>query len=206
MSCVCCDDAAESQALAESISGTDGVYVVPAFVGLGAPYWDQYARGAIVGMTRGSGRAQIVRATLEAIAYQTRDVVAAMSADSGLPLEALRVDGGAVVNDFLMQFQADMLGRASRATGCHRDDCAGSGLPGGAGGGLLEFARPNRRAMAAGAPLRTEHVRRPARIAVCRLAAGGRTSAWLGNGVNSGYAQICLAAADLSPSPSFSGS
>ncbi|MCY4145510.1 MAG: glycerol kinase GlpK [Chloroflexi bacterium] len=104
------DDAAESQALAESIAGTDGVYVVPAFVGLGAPYWDQYARGAIVGMTRGSGRAQIVRATLEAIAYQTRDVVAAMSADSGLPLEALRVDGGAVANDFLMQFQADILG------------------------------------------------------------------------------------------------
>ncbi|MCY4464551.1 MAG: glycerol kinase GlpK [Chloroflexi bacterium] len=104
------DDAAESQALAESIAGTGGVYVVPAFVGLGAPYWDPYARGAIVGMTRGSGRAQIVRATLEAIAYQTRDVVAAMSADSGLQLEALRVDGGAVVNDFLMQFQADMLG------------------------------------------------------------------------------------------------
>ncbi len=104
------DDAAESQALAESIAGTDGVYVVPAFVGLGAPYWDQYARGAIVGLTRGSGRAQIVRATLEAIAYQTRDVVTAMSDDSGLPLEALRVDGGAVVNDFLMQFQADILG------------------------------------------------------------------------------------------------
>ena len=83
---------------------------MPAFVGLGAPYWDQYARGAIVGLTRGSGRAQIVRATLESIAYQTRDVVAAMSADSGLALETLRVDGGAVANDFLMQFQADVLG------------------------------------------------------------------------------------------------
>ena len=103
-------DAAESEAIASGISGTDGVYVVPAFVGLGAPYWDQYARGTIVGLTRGSGRAQVVRATLESIAYQTRDVVAAMSADSGLPLEALRVDGGAVVNDFLMQFQADILG------------------------------------------------------------------------------------------------
>lgn len=102
-------DAAESEPIAESIASTDGVFVVPAFVGLGAPYWDQYARGTIVGMTRGSGRAQIVRATLESIAYQTRDVVAAMSADSGLPLESLRVDGGAVVNDFLMQFQADML-------------------------------------------------------------------------------------------------
>ncbi len=104
------DTAAESQALAESLADTGGVYVVPAFVGLGAPYWDQYARGTIVGMTRGSGRAQIVRATLEAIAYQTRDVVAAMSADAGLQLEALRVDGGAVANDFLMQFQADTLG------------------------------------------------------------------------------------------------
>ena len=102
--------AAESEAIATSIEGTDGVYVVPAFVGLGAPYWDQYARGAIVGLTRGSGRAQIVRATLESIAYQTRDVVAAMSADSGLALETLRVDGGAVANDFLMQFQADILG------------------------------------------------------------------------------------------------
>ena len=102
--------AAESEAIAASIESTDGVYLVPAFVGLGAPYWDQYARGAIVGLTRGSGRAQIVRATLESIAYQTRDVVTAMSADSGLALESLRVDGGAVANDFLMQFQADLLG------------------------------------------------------------------------------------------------
>ena len=102
--------AAESEAIATSIDSSDGVYMVPAFVGLGAPYWDQYARGAIVGLTRGSGRAQIVRATLESIAYQSRDVVAAMSADSGLALEALRVDGGAVANDFLMQFQADILG------------------------------------------------------------------------------------------------
>ncbi len=102
--------AAESEAIATGIKSTDGVYVVPAFVGLGAPYWDQYARGTIVGMTRGSGRAQIVRATLESIAYQTRDVVDAMSADSGLPLDTLKVDGGAVVNDFLMQFQADVLG------------------------------------------------------------------------------------------------
>ncbi len=104
------DTAAESEAIATSIDSSDGVYLVPAFVGLGAPYWDQYARGAIVGLTRGSGKAQIVRATLESIAYQSRDVVAAMSADSGLALEALRVDGGAVANNFLMQFQADILG------------------------------------------------------------------------------------------------
>ena len=104
--------AAESEAIANSVSGTDGVYVVPAFVGLGAPYWDQHARGLITGLTRGSGRAQIVRAALESIAYQTRDVVAAMSADASLALESLRVDGGAVANDFLMQFQADILGVA----------------------------------------------------------------------------------------------
>ncbi len=103
-------DAGESEALAQSIADTGGVYVVPAFVGLGAPYWDQYARGTIVGLTRGSGRAQIVRATLESIAFQTRDVLEAMHADSGLSLQALRVDGGAVRNSFLMQFQADVLG------------------------------------------------------------------------------------------------
>ena len=104
------DSAAESESIAASIDSSDDVYVVPAFVGLGAPYWDQYARGAIVGLTRGSGRAQIVRATLESIAYQTRDVVSAMSADAGLAVDTLRVDGGAAVNDFLMQFQADILG------------------------------------------------------------------------------------------------
>ena len=104
------DSAAESEGIAQSIVDTGGVYVVPAFVGLGAPYWDQYARGTIVGLTRGSGRAQIVRATLESIAYQSRDVVEAMKADSGIALKALRVDGGAVRNDFLMQFQADILG------------------------------------------------------------------------------------------------
>ena len=102
--------AAESESIAASINSSDDVYIVPAFVGLGAPYWDPYARGAIIGLTRGSGRAQIVRATLESIAYQTRDVVSAMSADAGLAVDTLRVDGGAAVNDFLMQFQADILG------------------------------------------------------------------------------------------------
>ena len=87
-----------------------GVYVVPAFTGLGAPYWDMYGRGAIVGLTRGAGRAQLVRATLEAIAFQTSDVVRAMEQDSGMPLSQLRVDGGASANNFLMQFQADILG------------------------------------------------------------------------------------------------
>jgi len=104
------ESAAETAAIAESIPDTGGVYMVPAFVGLGAPYWDQFARGAIVGLTRGSGRSQLVRAVLESIAYQTRDVVSAMQQDSDLALAALRVDGGMVRNDFLMQFQADILG------------------------------------------------------------------------------------------------
>ncbi len=83
---------------------------MPAFAGLGAPYWDAYARGALVGLTRGSGRAQIVRATLEATAYQTRDVLDVMRRDSGIDVPRLRVDGGMTANDFLMQFQADILG------------------------------------------------------------------------------------------------
>jgi glycerol kinase len=102
--------AAESEALARSVDDTGGVYLVPAFVGLGAPYWDERARGILVGITRGTARAHVVRATLESIAYQARDVVACVQRDSGLTLEALRVDGGACQNDFLMQFQADVLG------------------------------------------------------------------------------------------------
>jgi glycerol kinase len=102
--------AQETEALAAGIGDTGGVYLVPAFVGLGAPYWDPYARGTIVGLTRGSGRAEIVRAALEAAAYQTRDVAQAMEADSGIQLRELRVDGGMVANNWLMQFQADMLG------------------------------------------------------------------------------------------------
>lgn len=102
--------AAETEPLATSVPDTGGVYMVPAFVGLGAPYWDQFARGAVLGLTRGSTKAHLVRATLESIAYQTRDVVDAMRADSGLKLQTLRVDGGMVSNNFLMQFQADILG------------------------------------------------------------------------------------------------
>jgi glycerol kinase len=104
------DSAAESEAAARSVADTGGVYLVPAFVGLGAPYWDERARGVIVGITRGTSREQIIRATLESIAYQTRDVVECIRVDSGLALETLRVDGGAAENDFLMQFQADILG------------------------------------------------------------------------------------------------
>jgi glycerol kinase len=102
--------AAESEKVARSVDSTLGVYLVPALVGLGAPYWDAAARGAIVGLTRGVGRPHLVRAALESLAYQARDVVDAMAEDAGHPLTTLRVDGGASANDFLMQFQADVLG------------------------------------------------------------------------------------------------
>jgi glycerol kinase len=102
--------AAETQALAESVPDTQGVYVVPAFAGLGAPHWDMYARGGILGITRGTTRAHIVRAALESIAYQTRDLTEAVAAATEVKFAELRVDGGACRNDFLMQFQADLLG------------------------------------------------------------------------------------------------
>jgi len=102
--------AADSEALARSVPDSGGVYFVPAFVGLGAPYWDMYARGTIVGLTRGTTREHLVRATLEAIAYQARDVVEAMGAEADLQIPLLRVDGGGTANAFLMQFQADILG------------------------------------------------------------------------------------------------
>ncbi len=104
----------ETDAIARSVKSTEGIVVVPAFTGLGAPWWDADARGAILGLTRGVGRAHIVRAALEALAYQVCDLVGAMTADASLPLSVLNVDGGAAANDFLMQFQADMLGVSLR--------------------------------------------------------------------------------------------
>ena len=91
------------------MSDTNGVYVVPAFTGLGAPYWDQYARGTITGLTRGANKSHLIRATVESMAYQTGDVLKAMEADAGMELKELKVDGGASANNFLMQFQADIL-------------------------------------------------------------------------------------------------
>lgn len=104
------DEAPDSEYYAMKVPSTDGVYVVPAFAGLGAPYWDMYARGAIFGLTRGTEKAHLIRATLESLAYQTRDVLSAMESDSGVELKGLRVDGGASANSLLMQFQADILG------------------------------------------------------------------------------------------------
>jgi glycerol kinase len=102
-------NARDSQAYAEHTKDSGGVYVVPAFVGLGAPYWRSDVRGAVFGLTRGTTKEQFIRAALEAIAYQTRDVVGAMEADSGLHLTELRADGGAIANDFMAQFQSDIL-------------------------------------------------------------------------------------------------
>lgn len=103
--------ASQSEEYAEAVSDTQGVYLVPAFAGMGAPYWNQYARGTIVGITRGCEKEHFIRATLESIAYQTVDVIRAMEEDAGVNLAGLKVDGGASANDFLMQFQADLLGK-----------------------------------------------------------------------------------------------
>lgn len=103
-------DAKQSEEYAAKVESTEGVYVVPAFVGLGTPYWDSDVRGAVFGLTRGTAKEHFIRATLESLAYQTKDVLDAMEADSGIPLKALKVDGGAVKNSFLMQFQSDILG------------------------------------------------------------------------------------------------
>jgi glycerol kinase len=104
------EHAADSEYYASKVPDTGGVYVVPAFAGLGAPYWDMYARGAIFGLTRGTNKNHIIRATLQSLAYQTSDVIGAMEQDSGIRLQSLRVDGGASANNLLMQFQADILG------------------------------------------------------------------------------------------------
>ena len=104
------DTAPDSEYYATKVKDSNGVYVVPAFAGLGAPYWDMYARGVIVGLTRGSNKSHIIRAALESIAYQSKDLISAMENDSNIKLETLRVDGGAVANNFLMQFQSDILG------------------------------------------------------------------------------------------------
>ena len=103
-------NAAESQQYAETVPDTAGAYVVPAFTGIGAPYWNQRARGAVLGVTRGFSRSHLVRATLESLASQTYDIARAMEQDSGITISELKVDGGACANDFLMQFQADLIG------------------------------------------------------------------------------------------------
>jgi glycerol kinase len=134
------DSAAEAGPLATSVPDSGGVFLVPAFVGLGAPHWDAYARGTIVGLTRGSGRAQLVRAAVEAMAYQTRDVVEAMERDTGTPLRELRVDGGAAVMDVLCQFQADLLGIPVRRPSQTETTALGAAFLAGLGAGVWREA------------------------------------------------------------------
>ncbi len=130
------ETAPDIEALAASVDSSDGVYLVPAFVGLGAPYWDPHARGAIVGLTRGSARAHIARATLEAIAFQTRDVLEAMESEARFRLAELRVDGGAARNDLLMQVQADVLGRPVVRSAVTETTALGAAYLAGLGAGL----------------------------------------------------------------------
>jgi glycerol kinase len=126
----------EAGPIAESVPDSGGVFLVPAFVGLGAPHWDAYARGTIVGLTRGSGSAQLVRAAVESMAYQTRDVVEAMERDTGSGLRELRVDGGAAVMDVLCQFQADLLGIPVRRPRQTETTALGAAFLAGLGAGL----------------------------------------------------------------------
>ena len=120
------DSAADSEYMATKVHGTHGCYVVPAFIGLGAPHWDQYARGTIVGITRGTNKNHIIRATLESIALQVCDVIDAMKADAGIDVRALRVDGGASANNFLMQFQADMIDAPVNRPACVESTAIGA--------------------------------------------------------------------------------
>lgn len=120
------DSAADSEYMATKVKGTHGCYVVPAFTGLGAPHWDQYARGTIVGITRGTNKNHIIRATLESIALQVCDVIDAMKADAGIEVRALKVDGGASANNFLMQFQADMIDAPVNRPACVESTAIGA--------------------------------------------------------------------------------
>ncbi len=156
------ESAAESERLAKSVADSAGVHVVPAFTGLGAPYWDAEARGMICGLTRGAGRAHIVRAALEALAYQSWDVLHAMEADAGHPLTELAVDGGASANGFLMQFQADILGCAVNRPQCAETTALGAAYLAGLSSGFwadTEELRSLRREGTSFAPTMTEQER-----------------------------------------------
>ena len=125
----------------KKVEDTNGCYVVPAFTGLGAPHWDPYARGTIVGITRGVNKYHLIRATLESLAYQVNDVIRAMEADSDISLTSLRVDGGASANDFLMQTQADIMGSSRKTTKMYRNYRYGGSLSCWFGCRLLEESR-----------------------------------------------------------------
>ncbi len=156
--------APEIETLAASTPDNGGVYLVPAFAGLGAPYWDQYARGAIVGLTRGSTAAHIARAALEGIAYQVADVLDAMQADSGIRLSELRVDGGASGNNLLMQFQADILGVPVVRLRGAGDHGPRRGVSGRAGDRFLEKPAGNQLSLARGRTVQSRDARFRGRI------------------------------------------
>lgn len=132
------DSAAESESYCRKVEDANGIYVVPAFTGLGAPYWDPYARGTIVGITRGTKKEHLIRATVESLAYQVTDVIEAMEKESGLTLASLKVDGGACANDFLMQFQADLLGAKVERPNCIETTALGAAYLAGIGVGYFE--------------------------------------------------------------------
>ena len=132
------DEAPDSEYFAKKVADTGGVYVVPAFAGLGAPYWDMYAKGGIFGLTRGTTKAHLIRATLQSLAYQSRDVLNAMEKDSGIPIKALKVDGGAVANNYLMQFQSDILGVAVDRPEIIETTALGAAYLAGIGSGFYE--------------------------------------------------------------------
>ncbi len=132
------DSAAESESYCRKVEDANGIYVVPAFTGLGAPYWDPYARGTIVGITRGTKKEHMIRATVESLAYQVTDVIEAMEKESGLTLASLKVDGGACANDFLMQFQADLLGAKVERPNCIETTALGAAYLAGIGVGYFE--------------------------------------------------------------------
>ena len=177
--------APDVNALAASVPDSAGVFVVPAFAGLGAPHWDPRARGAIVGLTRGVTAAHVARATLEAIAYQVADVLHAMVADAGTPVAELRVDGGAAASDLLMQFQADILGRGRAAPPDHRDDRAGRRVPGGTRRRPVEGAGRSRRPSGDRPDIPAGHAGGRTRGAPGPVAAGRRARQGLG-GVREG--------------------
>ena len=135
------DSAMDSEYMAQKVKDTGGCYVVPAFTGLGAPHWDPYARGTIVGLTRGVNKYHIIRATLESLAYQVNDVLGAMEADSGIRLTSLRVDGGASANNFLMQTQADIINAPVKRPRCIETTAMGAAYLAGLAAGYWKSRR-----------------------------------------------------------------
>ena len=171
---------AESEALAAQVSDNGGVYLVPAFSGLGAPYWDMYARGTMVGLTRGTTKAHIARAALESIAYQCRDVLDAMAVDTGVPITSLRVDGGATANDLLMQFQADALGATVQRSAVAETTALGAGYLAGLAVGFWDGADDLGGLWRADATFTPTMDAAERERLIRRLAAGGRAVAGVG--------------------------